>query len=209
MEYTIIGKVFPIILKNIAKKELKKYFSNIEIKDIIKNTKTEYKNIIYRTPNMGGNKNYYIGIMYLGIYLIALYRNINKKVMLEEYSQLMQNGLRNCTLLKLKMGSVNYFSKKYKKGLYKRTEWAKNNETKYPWTWQIRIPKNKKNKGIYFEFTKCGLCELCKSENVSELTPLMCEMDFISFSFANCRLVREKTLSNGNEYCDFWIRKNE
>jgi len=128
MEYTIIGKVFPIILKNIVKKELKKYFTNIEIKDIIKNTKTEYKNIINRTPNMGGNKNYYIGIMYLG---------------------------------------------------------------------------------IYFEFAKCGLCELCKSENVSELTPLMCEMDFISFNFANCRLIREKTLSNGNEYCDFWIRKNE
>jgi len=38
---------------------------------------------------------------------------------------------------------------------------------------------------------------------------LMCEMDFISFNFANCRLIREKTLSNGNEYCDFWVIKNE
>lgn len=207
MEYTTIGKVLPIVLKNIAKKQLKKYFSDIEIKNITKNTKEEYKSIIVRTPNMGGNKNFYIAIMYLGIYLIALYRNTNKKLSLEEYSQLIQNGLKNSTLLKLKMGSVNYFSKKYRKSLYKRIEWTKNNEAKYPWIWQIRIPENKRNEGIYFEFTKCGLCELCKNEKVSELLPLMCKTDYISFSFANCKLIREKTLSNGNEYCDFWIKK--
>ena len=57
------------------------------------------------------------------------------------------------------------------------------------------------------KFIKYCLDELCKNENASELTSLICEMDFISFSFANCRLIREKTLSNVNDYCDFLVIK--
>jgi hypothetical protein len=207
MEYTIMGRIYPIIINNLIKEELKNHYKNDEIKDIIKNTKEEYIRIIKRTPNMGGNKNFYIGNMYLGSYLIGLYRNIKNKISLEEYNKMIQNGLKNSKILKSKMKRVNYLSKKYKAGLYKRMEWAKENKMKFPMNWQINIPKNKKNTGIYFEFTKCGLCELCKNENIMELTPLMCDTDYLSLSFANCKLIREKTLAKGNDCSDFWIIK--
>jgi len=210
MEYTITGRIYPIILNNIVKNELKQYYKNNEIKEIIKKTKKEYLNIILRTPKMGGNKNIYIGNMYLGAYLIGLFKNINEKIAIEKYNDIIQNGLNNFIknnyfILKLKMKSIDYLSKKYKRKLYKRTEWARENETKYPWNWQIRIPENQKDSGIYFEFTQCGLCKLFFSENVPELTYIMCNTDYLTFAFCGYKLIRTKTLAQGNECCDFWI----
>ena len=201
--------IYPVILTNVVKKELGKYYESSDIKRIIQCTRVDYYDIIKRTPDMGGSKNYYIANMYLGAYLIGLYKNIREKISLEEYNNIIENGLKNCGLLKLKMKKVNYLSSKYRKSLYKRAKWAKENETKYPWTWQIRIPENKNRDGLYFEFTQCGLCKLCINENVPELTQLMCNTDYLSFSLAGFKLIRTKTLAVGNDYCDFWVLKNE
>jgi len=209
MEYTIMANIYPIILNNVVKRELGKYYKNNDIKKLVKCTKIEYFNIINRTPNMGGNKNYYIANMYLGAYLIGLYKNIKEKISLDKYNELIENGFKNSRLLKFKMKRVNYLTTKYQENLFKRTKWAKDNKTKYPWAWQIRIPENKNCDGIYFEFTQCGLCKLCINENVPELTQLMCNTDYLSFSLAGFKLIRTKTLAVGNEYCDFLISKKE
>jgi len=210
MEYTIIGKIYPIILNNVVKNELKHHYKNNEIKEIIKKTKNEYLNIILRTPKMGGNKNIYIGNMYLGAYLIGLYKNIKEKISIERYNDMIQNGLKNFlkkNYILLKMKSVNYLSEKYKRKLYKRTKWARENETKYPWNWQIRIPEKQKDSGIYYEFTQCGLCKLFIAENVPELTYILCNTDYLVFSFGGYKLIRTETLAQGDECCDFWIIK--
>ena len=207
MEYTIMGRIYPIILNNVVINQLKKYYTGNEIMAIIKNTKKEYLNILSRTPKMGGNRNLYIGNMYLGAYLTGLFKNITEKITLEQYNEMIQTGLKKSVLLKLKMKSINYLSKKYRRNLYKRSAWAKANEAKYPWNWQIRIPEDKKDSGIYFEFTQCGLCKLCINENVPDLIHLMCDTDYVSLHFGGYRLIRTKTLAHGNDCCDFWIIK--
>lgn len=208
MEYTISGRLLPVILNNAIKKALKKYYDNREIKGIIKKTREEYLCIIKRTPAMGGNKNGYITIMYLGAYFIGLYKNTQEKISLEDFNELIQNGLNNCFLLKTKMKKVDYSGKKYKEKIHKNSKWAKENQIKFPWTWQMQIPENQNTNELYYEFTQCGLCKLCDKENTPEIMDLMCNIDYLLLSFSNFKLIRTKTLAQGNNCCDFRIVKN-
>ena len=170
MEYTISGRLLPIMLNNSIKKALKKYYENSEIKNIVKNTK--------------------------------------EKLSLEDFDELIQTGLKNCFLLKLKMKKVDYLAKKYIDKLHKNSKWAKENQEKFPWTWQLQIPINQNSGELYYEFTNCGLCKLCSAENVPEIIGLMCKIDYLLLNFSNFKLLRNKTLAQGNDCCDFRILRS-
>ena len=60
-----------------------------------------------------------------------------------------------------------------------------------------------------FTYTKCGLCELGRRENCFHLIKYLCMTDYVSFDLGGARLVRNHTLANGDECCDFHVFRKE
>ena len=72
---------------------------------------------------------------------------------------------------------------------------------------------NSSSDSVTYEVTECIWAKMMRELDASELGLLtMCDLDFISASVynPNIKLVREKTLMNGDAYCDFtYIWKKE
>jgi hypothetical protein len=74
--------------------------------------------------------------------------------------------------------------------------------------WEIKFPES----DVYmaFDFTRCGLVDWFKDQEVPEIAPIACEGDFIVAEyFTGLEFVRTKTIASGDEICDFrYVKKS-
>lgn len=207
MKMTIMAYAYPVILRSVVSEQLHKYYSAENTKDLLKKVHKEYKAIIRHSPDIGGRKNLFMGSYLMGAYLIAVYKNTRDKLSLTEMDRIISEGLNNFEFMKKRMRKVDLLSVSYKNKVEHAGEWCKKNKDKYPSNWQVEV-KQKNNPDLtHIVFTKCSLYTLCKSEGVPEFISSLCATDYITMSFAKCRLERPTTLGKGNECCDFYIRK--
>ncbi len=203
MEVTLMGRLTPAVFGRIVKTQLADTYTKTELRQILSAAKKEYKAILARIPPMGGTQNMMIGNMYQGAYALALYRQIRGKVSLEQYQQYILDGMRGSAMVKKRASKVDMFSDATRKRFADGADWAKQNRETYPWTWQFTVSGGNDDSDFYVTFTNCGLCHLLKTEGLPELTPLLCETDYVTVEMAGARLTRTKTLAEGAECCDF------
>lgn len=207
MKMTIMAYTYPIILRSVVSEQLQKYYSNEDTKDLLNRVHSEYRAIIRRAPDIGGSKNLFMSSYLMGAYLIAIYKNTRDKLSLNDMDKIISEGLNNFEFMKKQMRKVDLLSADYKNKVEHAGEWCKKNKDKYPDNWQVEV-KDKSNQNLtHIVFTKCGLCALCRSEGVPEFISSLCATDYITMSFAKCKLERPTTLGKGNECCDFFITR--
>jgi hypothetical protein len=198
---------YPIILRSVVSEQLQKYYSKDATKDLLKKIYSEYRAIIRSSPDIGGSKNLFIGSYLMGAYLVAVYKNTRDKLSLTDMDKIISEGLNSFEFMKKRMRKVDLLSVNYKNKVEHAGEWCKKKKDRYPDNWQVEI-KDKSNPELtHIVFTKCSLCALCKREGVTEFIASLCATDYITMSFAKCKLERPTTLGKGNECCDFFITR--
>jgi hypothetical protein len=203
MEMTVMGKIYPTILNGIMKEQLESMYDETEIQRIESAARKDYEAIVARTPLLGGSKNWMINNMYLGTFFIALYRQINDKVSMEQYRQVITISMERSDLAKKMVTRGDVFSEAQQQRYAELSKWAEQNKEAYPWNWQFTISPEPNHDCVYLTFTNCALCRLCEAEGLPELTPLLCESDFVMADMMGCTLTRTKTLAEGADCCDF------
>lgn len=207
MRMTIMAYVYPIILQSVVKEQLYSFYSKDDIKDLIKKVNKEYRAIVRRSPDIGGNRNVFISSYLMGAYLVAVYKNTKEKLSLADMDKIISEGLNNFEFMKKRMRKVDLLSVSYKNKIGHAGEWCKKNKDNYPDNWQVEV-KEKENPDLtHIVFSKCGLCALCEKEGVPEFTASLCATDYITMSFAKCKLERPSTLAKGGNCCDFYITR--
>ncbi len=207
MKMTISAYAYPIILKNPIKEQLNKYYSQDNIKDLLKEINKEYKAVVRRAPDIGGSKNIFISIYLMSSYLIAAYKNTKDKISTDDWDKIISEILSNFKFIKKQIGKEDQLSESYKNKIIEAGKWCNENEDKYPDNWQVEL-KDKENHDLTHKvFTKCGLCALCKKEDIPEFTACLCATDYITVGFSNCKLERPTTLEKGDSCCDFYITR--
>lgn len=201
------ARIYPIIMKSVVKKQLSVHYINTEVKIILSATNQEYIKVIRRAPNIGGNKNIFLSSYLMGAYLIALYKNVRNKLSLEQMNELISNGLNEFFYMKKMMQKNDLLSAKYKMKIRNAGYWCEENKDMYPTNWLVSAKEISNVNLTHIVFTRCGLCALCKNEEVPEFTPCLCMTDYITMGFANCNLERPTTLGNGDNCCDFYITR--
>lgn len=207
MKITLIANTYPMLLEGSVKEQLQLHYSQQETKEILKYASLEYKDIIKRTPEIGGKDNMFLDIFYFGAYVVALYKRLRTDLTISELDKIVKEGIESSDFLKKKLIKINPLSDEYKKELMKASKWSTENKLKYPTNWIVNYKENQKNDGLYFEFSNCSLCHLCKQEGVPELMPSLCQIDYTLINLSDCKLERTKTIGTGSHICDFWIRK--
>ena len=201
MKYGLIGAVMPLILDKVTYKYL--IATGVDVtKDFKRQIKAEYKAMVKRTPGLAkGNslaKN-----LYIGCYLLAFHKAFPDIVTEERFEGMIK---AMCDEM-VKRGKEDdcAISEKSKK---EREEAAiKSQTSNYEMDWVSTFKRGDDETSYEFTYTKCGLCELGRREGCFHLIKYLCKTDYISYDMGGAKLVREHTIANGDDYCDFHVYK--
>lgn len=206
--HSVTAWLFPMAMKGTFKKYLLKKFHRVDVEILIRLSGKEFKSILKRAPDVGGNENLFITNYYIGAYLIALYKNIRDKLSIDDFNRMIADVLHDSAVIKTKMKNQDLLSLKFKNRMINAGIWCEKNKDIYPTNWLVSVEDEMNPELTHLIFTRCGLDGLCKSEDVLEFLPSLCAIDYITMSFAKCNLERPSTIGNGDGYCNFYITPN-
>jgi len=72
-------------------------------------------------------------------------------------------------------------------------------------TWKIRLNPENHSKGIAFVYDTCPLNDFARRHGYIDFLPKLCYIDQITCSAAHGKLIRHKTLADGDGECNYWI----
>lgn len=188
------------------KRALKTKYGNKDVKTIVGNAKTEYRKLLNKADDIG-SKNPMASNLYMCLLFFSFMQGSNGKISTQDLKDIMRITLSDPILLKL-MGNKDFNDpkelNKFKEHIHKNSDWAELHRKEYPETWKFNFD-NSHQDGFYYYFTKCPIAKFFKDNNLEEITPIFCELDHLTIKTRKAKLLREKTLANGDDMCDFWI----
>lgn len=197
--------IYWVILSPFIKKFLKLHFSKEDYKVIMIKAKDEYISLLAKADDIGEDNpmasNLYFALLFLS------FHTFNPNVITEDMlREMIRFVLTDKILLKLMKADLN--KERDMKNLRKKMEiahkWSEENKDKHPETWQFVFDNSHKD-GIYYYFTKCPIAKFFKDNNLSHLTHIFCEIDYLNLENRGGRLIRNNTIADGADICDFWI----
>ncbi len=200
MRYGFMGVAMPLIMDKAVYAFLRDY--GIEVTaELKKRIRKEYKEIVARTPALGKG-NSLTKILYIGCYLISFYKAAPDVIDEKCFEGLVKYLCDE--MIRRQKEDESSFSEK---NIRTREEAARKSQTSsYEMDWKSTFRRIDKD-NYEFTYTKCGLCELGKRENCFHLIKYLCMTDFISFDKGGAKLVRNHTLANGDDCCDFHVSR--
>lgn len=72
-------------------------------------------------------------------------------------------------------------------------------------TWKFGFNENLHKEGFYYQFSFCPIAAFCKEKGFPEFTPVLCNIDYITFKLMHANLYRQHTIANGDDICDYWL----
>ena len=194
-----------IILYPFIKSYLKSRFPKKQVREIFKNAKREYKNLMVKSEDIGEDNPMASNLYYSILFFSFLYGNpslINKSILAE----LMEYVITHPIINKLNKKDFNNSKdmEKFKEKMIENSKWADENLIKYPSTWKFNFDDSHQD-GCYYYFTKCPIAKYFKDNGLEEYTHLFCELDYLTIKACKGKLIRHNTLADGDEICDFWI----
>lgn len=188
------------------KRALKTKYGNKDVKTIVGNAKTEYRKLLNKADDIG-SKNPMASNLYMCLLFFSFMQGSNGKISTEDLKDIMRITLSDPILLKL-MGNKDFNDpkelNKFKEHIHKNSDWAELHRKEYPETWKFNFDDSHQD-GFYYYFTKCPIAKFFKDNNLEEITPIFCELDHLTIKTRKAKLLRDKTLANGDDMCDFWI----
>ena len=188
------------------KRALKTKYGNKDVKTIVGNAKTEYRELLNKADDIG-SKNPMASNLYMCLLFFSFMQGSNGKISAEDLKDIMRITLSDPIVLKL-MGNKDFNDpkelNKFKEHIYKNSDWAELHRKEYPETWKFNFDDSHQD-GFYYYFTKCPIAKFFKDNNLEEITPIFCELDHLTIKTRKAKLLRDKTLANGDDMCDFWI----
>ena len=195
--------IYWFMMTPFIKRALKTKYSKKDVKTIVGNAKTEYRKLLNKADDIG-SKNPMASNLYMCLLFFSFMQGSNGKISTEDLKDIMRITLSDPILLKL-MGNKDFNDpkelNKFKEHIHKNSDWAELHRKEYPETWKFNFDDSHQD-GF---FTKCPIAKFFKDNNLEEITPIFCELDHLTIKTRKAKLLRDKTLANGDDMCDFWI----
>ncbi len=207
MVYDLKARAIRLVFNESFRRQLTVSLGKKTALKILYEGKRNYREIVKRSPSIGGWKNP-LNVNVLGVaYVVAIYKAANGKLSAELIGKVFLNSFKQTDVLKLfyKFMSKKIFTRQWQD---KRNILAVESQKKlYTADFVYKFVYGKTINEYGINYRECGICKLLKQENCSELAPQMCKPDYVTANLMGSELTRTKTIGNGDELCDFWFRK--
>ena len=201
----------PCTYRRLFKKYISKHFPGEE-KALLAKTDQIYDGFKREVPDIGGRKNMLAGNLDLALAYFAFYEASGKRVKGDAVKEI--GGW-----MFSKMSFVNKFAdfnrpwlaNLMNKVYVSYAKQVEKHKTNGEWgnTWDIKLNPEGYREGCSFHFVGCPIVDFAKSHGYMDIMPCVCTIDHISARLMNAKLLRNHTVAEGAESCDFWYVGNK
>lgn len=181
-------------------------YSKEDSKNITKNAKKKYKEILLDLPEFEPEDHFKLNIISCAL-LCAFILSMPSKPNLDDLTLFYKNGtMTSLTRFFCKLAAKQKFSIKDIENMKKSAKLKAGNRNPYSWNMEFREYED--GSGYEALFTQCGICTLMKKYGLDDLTPAMCAFDYtMSEAGGKTKFIREYTLATNGPYCDCGYKK--
>ena len=175
-------------------------------KQITKNAKPKYKEIIAKLPKFEKGDRFsmnIIGCAMLGAFVLSMPHRPDVESLADYYEKAQMTSLTKWFCRR--SGKSKFTPKDISR--MKATA-ARKAADRNPYSWNMDFIEYPDGSGYEGRFTKCGICTLMRELGLYDLTPAMCHLDYaMSEAGGVTDFVRQYTLASGGPYCDCGYQK--
>lgn len=167
----------------------------------------EYERLVPQLPYIGGKDNTLLTNLFRAAWGLAIYRVVQRRGgTVEEAGEVIHTSMeamlnRIPGLLRYLMGWVQLSRWTARRG---KQAALQSQERKYPGDWVFEIVEGD---GRTFErgmdYLECAIVKFMDAQGAEELTPYLCNTDYVAYGAFGIVLRRTKTLAWGCDRCDF------
>ena len=202
LKYGVYAKAVELLCFKSALARLGELRPEMDLKQYKMAVKREYKAMLLRTPDIGGSS--LEMNLYIAAFVFSLHKAEPEKITPEIVNEMVTavfdspfmvkaHANKKCTLFTDKVQD-----QKIKESIASQT-------SKYELDWKFKYEKGVDE--FYNTYTECGICKLGKRENCFAFVPCLCNMDERNYRNEGGELHRTKTLAQGDECCDFHVKR--
>lgn len=205
MKFNLTARIYGFTFSSMLQSYCIRHHLVDDIRSVLKDVNTEYRAMVERTPGIGGKQNSLEAMLIGACYFFSMAKAVPNMTP-ELLDDIIDSGLHSSLMIHAhshakKKGTL--FSQKQLKARIREAE--RSQMSTYEMDWKYTYHGNSHE--FYCTYTQCGLCRLAKREQLEAYLPCMCKMDFENYALQGGKLIRTKTLANGDEYCDFHVIK--
>ncbi len=207
MKYGMIGAIVPLLFDKTVYGFTGKAVPELDMKAFRKAHRKEYKAMVSRTPGVGSMKdNMFAMVMYLACYGFSYYKAGEGKIDLEVFDGMI-NAICTSDIMKSMYKNKNCFDQKELDKYVRGSERSKRRQ--FPMDWLFDFSYDLSVPEYFVTYHECGVCKIARQEDMMFLMPHMCVMDYPTIEYKGGKLIRTKTLGNGDDCCNFHVVKKE
>lgn len=185
---------------------IKQYWKDIDIKNVKRISKNNYKDMIQRTPDIGSlRKNPLRVCLTSGILWLSIYDAMEGKMNQEQFGEMVSATIEAPMLKKNFQKQKAFDIKTQKKKIEKNKIANAASDSEFNWNTELILGRDENEYTVIYH--RCGLCALGKQEHHEELIPYMCKMDYETIAMMGGVLKRKGTIATGADCCDFYVCK--
>ena len=206
MKNSLCEKIMWYVLSPTIFQFIKQYWKDIDIKNVKRISKKNYKDMIKRTPDIGSlRKNPLRVCLTSGILWLSIYEAMEGKMNQEQFGE-MVSATMEAPILKKNFQKQKAFDIKTQKKKIEKNKIANAvSDSEFNWNTELILGRDENEYTVIYH--RCGLCALGKQENHEELIPYMCKMDYETIAMMGGVLKRKGTIATGADCCDFYVCK--
>jgi hypothetical protein len=191
--------------------ELVARYGTEEAERILQDTLAECEELIPQFPYIGGKENRLTTNLVQAGYGLALYRALQAHGgTVEEAGELchlaIERKLNRTPAFLRRLMARFMFSPWRIRDMRRRAQISQQRRYSGDWVWEV-IEGDGQTFDLGTTYTECGIDKFMRSQGAAELTPYLCNTDYVLFRSLGMGLVRTKTLAWGCDCCDFRISR--
>lgn len=177
-------------------------FGGSEADAIRREMLAEYRPLIPQVPYVGGRRNRYTPGLAMSAWALAIYRVLLRHGgTVQDAGEILHNYAKS-SYGRLPRPLRTRMLRPRKTRAEKQAKWTQ--QSPYPGDWLNAIVEGD---GRTFDWgidiTECGMVKFFHAQGADELTPYLCDLDYVMAEAAGVGLSRTKTLAWGCDSCDF------
>jgi len=177
-------------------------FGEYEAAEMRREMLAEYRPIIPQVPYVGGRRNRYTPALAMSAWALAMYRVLLRHGgSVQDAGEILHNYVKSSYQRIPRPLRIRMLRPRRSRA-EKQVKWTQ--QRRYAGDWFNEIVEGD---GRTFDWgidiTECGLVKFLHAQGADELTPYLCDLDYVMAEAAGVGLTRTKTLAWGCDSCDF------
>lgn len=204
LKYDVLARMLWYLFSGGFFRHLKVKLPELNLKKLKRKSKVLYKEILLRTPSIGGMKeNGMTMALVWGAMVIAIYKagegEITSEILGTMISTMADNPIFRAAN---KKEPFNEVEQKKREVICKKSQ-----ERRFAYDWVSEFEYGDTFNEFRVTYYQCGLCKLAQQEKCRHIVKEMCKFDYITAQLMGAKLVRTETIAEGGDMCDFRYQK--